>query len=138
MALFWLSDEAWAAIEPHLPKNQPGARRVDDRRVISGIIHVLKVGCRWCDCPADYGPPTTIYNRFNRWSQRGFWLQLLAALVDAGMVTKSTAIDSTYIKIQRAAFGAKGGAQRKRLDDRVAAGPPKSMRSPISSAVPMP
>lgn len=55
MALFWLSDAAWAAIEPHLPKNQLGARRVDDRRVISGILHVLKVGCRWCDCPADYG-----------------------------------------------------------------------------------
>lgn len=53
MALFWLSDEAWLAIEPHLPRNQPGARRVDDRRVISGILHVLKVGCRWCDCPAD-------------------------------------------------------------------------------------
>ena len=47
MALFWLPDEAWAGIEPHLPKNQPGARRVDDRRVISGIVHVLKVGCRW-------------------------------------------------------------------------------------------
>jgi transposase len=138
MALFWLSDEAWAAIEPHLPQNQPGARRVDDRRVISGIAHVLKVGCRWCDCLADYGPPTTIYNRFNRWSQRGFWLQLLAELVEAGVVTKSTAIDSTYIKIQRAAFGAKGGARRKRLDARVAAGPPKSMRSPTSSAVPMP
>ena len=42
---FWLSDEAWAAIEPHLPNNQPGARRVDDRRVISGILHVLKTGC---------------------------------------------------------------------------------------------
>ena len=38
MALFWLSDEAWAAIEPYLPKSQPGARRVDDRRVISGIL----------------------------------------------------------------------------------------------------
>jgi transposase len=37
---------------------------VDDRRVISGIVHVLKSGCRWCDCPPDYGPPTTIYNRF--------------------------------------------------------------------------
>ena len=72
MALFWLSDRAWAAIEPHLPKNQPGARPVDDRRVISGILHVLKVGCRWCDCPADYGPSTTVYNRFNRWSRRGF------------------------------------------------------------------
>jgi transposase len=48
---FWLSDRAWAAIEPLLPKNQPGARRVDDRRVISGIIHVLRSGCRWQDCP---------------------------------------------------------------------------------------
>ena len=62
-----LWDEAWAAIELHLPKNQPSARRVDDRRVISGIVHMLKVGCRWCDCPADYGPSTTIYNRFNHW-----------------------------------------------------------------------
>ena len=44
--LFWLSDEAWAAIEPQLPKNQSGARRVDDRRVISGIIHMLKGGGR--------------------------------------------------------------------------------------------
>jgi transposase len=104
-SLFWLSDEAWAAIEPHLPQNQPGARRVDDRRVISGILHVLKVGCRWCDCPADYGPSTTVYNRFNRWSRRGFWLKLLDALAGADAVTKSTAINSTYIKAQRAAFG---------------------------------
>jgi len=136
MALFWLSDAAWAAIEPHLPKNQPGARRVDDRRVISGILHVLKVGCRWCDCPADYGPSTTVYNRFNRWSRRGFWLQLLDALVEAGAVTKSTAIDSTYIKAQRAAFGAKGGGRRRRSAARVAAGQPRSTRSPTSSAVP--
>jgi transposase len=108
MALLWLSDEARAAIEPHLPMNRPGARRVDDRRVISGIVHVLKVGCCWCDCPSDYEPSTTIYNRFNRWSRRGFWLKLLDALVDAGVVTKSTAIESTYIKAQRAAIGGKG------------------------------
>ncbi len=78
--LFLLSDTQWATIEPYLPKNQPGARRVDDRRVISGIIHVLKTGCRWCDCPQDYGPSTTIYNRFNRWSRRRFWVDLLEAL----------------------------------------------------------
>ena len=48
---FWLNDRQWLAIEPLLPSNQPGARRVDDRRVISGIVHVLKVGCRWQDCP---------------------------------------------------------------------------------------
>ncbi len=67
MALFWLSDEAWAAVEPHLPKNQSGAERVDARRVVSGTLHVLKVGCRWFDCPVEYGPTTTIYNRFNSW-----------------------------------------------------------------------
>ena len=52
-SMFWLSDEAWAAIAVHLPQNQPGARRVDDRRIISGIIHVLKSGCRWADVPAE-------------------------------------------------------------------------------------
>src|SRR3546814_12381529 len=88
-ALVWLSDEAWLAIEPYLPRNQPGARRVDDRRVISGILHVLKSGCRWCDCPADYGPSTTVYNRFNRWSRRGFWTKLLDALAGAGAVAQS-------------------------------------------------
>ena len=141
MALFWLSDEAWAAVEPHLPRNQPGARRVDDRRVISGIFHVLKSGCRWGDCPAEYGPATTVYNRFNRWSARGFWLKLLDALVDAGAVTRSTAIDSTYVKAQRSAFGGKGGLGRKRSAVRAAAYAaagvarrPRSTPSPTSSA----
>ena len=63
---FWLNHAAWSLIEPMLPKNQPGARRVDDRRVLSGIFHVLRSGCHWRDCPGEYGPRTTIYNRFNR------------------------------------------------------------------------
>ena len=62
--LFWLSDEQWARIVPHLPTDVRGVERVDDRRVISGIVHVLKSGCRWCDCPPEYGPHMTIYNRF--------------------------------------------------------------------------
>jgi len=107
--LFWLSDEAWAAIEPHLPKNQPGARRVDDRRVISGILHVLKSGCRWRDCPAVYGPRTTIYNRFNRWSRRRIWQRILQALVEAGWIEATASIDATYVKAHRSAHGGKGG-----------------------------
>ena len=71
--LFWLSDEQWERIEPHLPTDVRGVERKDDRRVISGIVHVLKSGCRWCDCPPEYGPPTTIYNRFVRWAFRGIW-----------------------------------------------------------------
>lgn len=136
MALYWLSDEQWAAIEPHLPKNQPGARRQDDRRVISGILHVLKIGCRWQDCPADYGPSTTVYNRFNRWSRRRFWIGLLEALASSGAVTKSTAMDSTYVKAQRSAFGGKGGRGPRRSVPRAAARPPRSTSSPTRSAAP--
>ena len=136
--LFWLSDEQWAAVEPHLPKNQPGARRVDDRRVISGIFHVLKIGCRWQDCPAEYGPSTTVYNRFNRWSRKRFWLKLLEDLAATGAVTKSTAVDSTYVKTQRSAFGGKGGRVRRQSAPRAAARRPRSTPSPTSSAAPSP
>ena len=65
--LFWLSDDQWGRIAPLLPTDVRGKDRADDRRVISGILHVLKSGCRWCDCPPEYGPATTIYNRFVRW-----------------------------------------------------------------------
>ena len=125
--LFWLSDEAWAAIEPHLPKNQPGAGRVDDRRVISGIVHVLKSGCRWRDCPPVYGPRTTIYNRFNRWSRRHIWQRIFGALVDMGWIDATVAIDATYVKAHRSAHGGKGGRRRRPLVFRVAVRPQKSI-----------
>ena len=61
-SLFWLSDKQWVRVAPHLPTDVRGKKRVDDRRVISGILHVLKTGSRWCDLPPEYGPHTTIYN----------------------------------------------------------------------------
>lgn len=134
-SLFWLSDEAWAAIEPHLPQNQPGARRVDDRRVISGIIHMLKCGGRWADVPAEYGPPTTIYNRWNRWSRRGVWSRILSAMTEAGWIAETAAIDSSYIKAHRAAGGGKGGPGPRPLASRAAVGRRRSTRSSTSSDV---
>jgi len=136
--LFWLSDAQWVLIEPHIPRNQPGARRVDDRRVISGIIHVLKTGCRWCDCPPDYGPSTTIYNRFNRWSRRRLWANLVEALATSGAVTKSTSIDSTYVKAHRSAHGGKGGRKIRRSASRAVGRQPNSTPSPIRSEGPTP
>jgi len=132
---FWLSDQQWAAIEPHLPRNRPGARRVDDRRVLSGIIHVLKTGCRWQDCPATYGPPTTIYNRFRRGSGRGIWQQLFEALV-AVTPDDMHMIDSTSTKAHRSAAGGKGGRQRRRLAAPGVAAQPKS--TPSSTVVDAP
>ena len=51
--LFWLSDEQWERIEGHCRRMSGASARADDRRVISGIVHVLKSGCRWCDCPPE-------------------------------------------------------------------------------------
>ena len=96
--LFWLSDEQWTKIEPFFPTDIRGKDRVDDRRVISGILHVLKSGCRWCDCPPEYGPPTTIYNRFVRWAKRGVWERLFQELASSGWSTQTQMIDSTHVE----------------------------------------
>ena len=124
---YWRSDRAWAAIEPLLPKNQPGARRVDDRRVISGIIHVLRIGCRWQDCPPGYGPSTTIYNRFNRWSRRGLWGRIFATLAVQAELRDDLSIDSTAVRAHRSAHGGKGGQKFRPSGARVVVQPPKSM-----------
>ena len=69
MSEFWLTHEQFAKIAPHLPTDTRGKARVDDRRVISGIIHVLKSGGRWTDAPREiYGPKKTLYNRFVRFA----------------------------------------------------------------------
>jgi transposase len=118
--LFWLSDEDWAVIEPHLPHGRPGAPRVDDRRVISGILHVLKSGWRWRAVPPAYGPRTTLYNRYNRWARQGVWRRLLERVVNAGSIPDELAIDSTHIKAHRSAGRGKKGKQRRRSAARAA------------------
>ena len=112
--LFWLSDAQWGALEPHLPTGRRGVKPRRNREVISGIMHVLHIGCRWVDCPAEYGPPTTIYNRFNRWSKAGIWQNILARLV-AFDQAKVQCIDSTSAKAHRCAAGGEGGAQKQAI-----------------------
>ena len=90
--LFWLSDEQWGSIQPLLPMDVRGKARVDDRRVISSIVFVIKSGCRWCDCPPEYGPAKTIYNRFVRWAERGVWERLFRALARRGRATAAAMI----------------------------------------------
>ena len=105
--LFWLSDRQFELIKPHLPYRAAGRRREDDRRIISGIIHVLQSGCRWRDCPPEYGPSTTVYNR---WSQKGHWQYLFAALTAALSGTpEQISIDASHVKVHRCAGGGKGG-----------------------------
>jgi transposase len=136
--LFWLSDEQWRQIEPHLPTDVRGKKRVDDRRVISGILHVLKSGCRWCDCPPEYGPSMTIYNRFVRWAERGVWERLFRELAARGRAGDTQMIDATYIKAHRSASGAKRGNISRQLVARAAGETRKSTQSQMLKAVFLP
>jgi transposase len=132
--LYWLSDEAWTTIEPHLPHGRPGAPRVDDRRVISGILHVLKSGCRWRDAPPEYGPRTTLYNRYNRWARQGVWRRLFERVASSGGVPDELAIDSTHIKVHRSAGGGKKGKRQRPSAARVAGARARSTRWLMLSA----
>jgi transposase len=127
--VYWLSDVEWKRIEPLLPRGRRGARRVDDRRIISGIVYMLRCGARWRDCPQDYGPYTTIYNRFNRWSRQGIWTDIFHALTGStGIYGGSVSVDSTYIKAHRSAAGAKGGPSTTPSAARAAGRRQKSMQ----------
>ena len=86
---FDLSDEEWALLEPLLPKSRKSAR-VDDRKIVNAIFYVLRTGMPWRDLPARYGPYTTAYNRFNRWSRRGIWKRVFDQLA-------SKSRDSLYL-----------------------------------------
>src|SRR3954451_8148989 len=135
--LFWFSEKQFEKIQPWLPNDVRGVPRVDDRRVLSGIVHVIKHGLRWSDCPAEYGPAKTIYNRYARWSEKGVFARLFAALVAEAGVPDSLAIDSTNSKVHRTAgSGRKKGVRTAASETRAEAATARFTPSPTSKAVP--
>ena len=106
---FWLSDDQFERLRPLLPNKPRGVPRVDDRRVLSGIIHVLKTGCRWRDAPAAYGPHKTLYNRFVRWALAGVWQDVFRVLSSIDGPPADLLLDSTHAKAHRCSAGAPGG-----------------------------
>ena len=102
MSRYDLSEFEWRVIEPLLPNKPRGVPRVDDRRVLNGIFWVLRSGSPWRDLPERYGPPTTCYNRFRRWTKAGVWGRLMDAITDAhgGDVRM---IDGTSVRVHHAA-----------------------------------
>lgn len=110
MARYDLSETEWRLIEPLLPNKPRGVPRVDDRRVINGIFHVLRTGSPWRDPPARYGPHTTVYNRFNRWARAGVWVRVFEAL-SASSPGSMHLIDSSIIRAHQHAAGGKKGAR---------------------------
>jgi putative transposase len=113
--LFWLNDRQFGRMRPYFPLSL-GVPRTDDRCVISGIIHVIRNGLRWCDAPAEYGPHKTLYNRFARWSRLGVFDRIFSGLADKNSEPDTLQIDSTHIKAHRTASSlAKKGVFRATL-----------------------
>jgi len=100
--LWLLSEAQMRRIEPYFPLSH-GIPRVDDRRIVSGIIFVIRNGLRWRDAPAAYGPHKTIYNRFIRWSRLGVFNRIFAELAAKGGKPDQLVIDATHLKAHRTA-----------------------------------
>jgi transposase len=100
--VFWLTEAQIKRLEPFFPKSQ-GKLRVDDRRVLSGIIFINRNGLRWRDAPSEYGPPKTLYNRWKRWTDEGVSARMLLELAGQGNETGTLMIDATHLKAHRTA-----------------------------------
>ena len=117
--LFLLSPAQMSKIQPFFPKSH-GVARVDDRRVVSGIVYVLKYGLQWKDAPKAYGPHKTLYNRFRRWTELGVFDRIFSHLAASEGPPDTLMIDATHLKAHRAAssllkggfFPAISGAQK--------------------------
>jgi len=100
--LFYLSETQFNRIKPYFPLSH-GVPRVDDQRVISGIIHVIRNGLQWKDAPGEYGPHKTLYNRFVRWNRLGVFNRIFAGLAGKEEKAGQLMIDATHLKAHRTA-----------------------------------
>ena len=99
---YWLTRAQLNRIKPHFPLSH-GVQRVDDLRVISGIIHVIKRGLQCRDAPSDYGPHKTLYDRFVWWSRMGIFDRIFANLAASEGIHEQLQIDATHLKAHRTA-----------------------------------
>lgn len=97
---FWLTEQRCNRLSRHFPRSR-GRPRAEDRRVLSGVIHVIRNGLRWRDAPAVYGPHKTLYNRYVRWTRSGVFERIFAALAEDGGPPDRIMIDSTQLKAHR-------------------------------------
>ena len=135
MRRFGLRDDQWERIKHLLPgrEGSVGVTAADNRLFVEAVLYRYRTGMPWRDLPERYGPYTTAYNRFNRWSRRGIWKRIFDTLA-AKSRDSLYLIDSTIVKAHRAASGAKGGRKIRRSASAEAAGPRKSTRLSTAKA----
>ena len=116
-----LADKHWQRLQPILPPQRSGKRGrsyKDHRRVINGILWVLRTGAPWRDLPERYGPWQTCFDRFVRWKRDGTWLRVLQSLqaqedAEAKIDWDNCSLDSTSVKAHPHAAGARRAPAKK-------------------------
>ena len=105
------TDYEWSVIRPMLPNKPRGVSRVDDRRVLNGIIWILRSGAPWRDLPESFGPYTTCYNRFVRWRRAGVWDQIMDSLAAAHDAAVQM-IDTSIVRVHQHGSCISGNAEQ--------------------------
>jgi len=105
-----LSDAQWAQIEPLLPPETGHVGRAckPNRKMVEGIVWILRTGSPWRDLPKHFGPWPSVYSRFRRWTKRGVWAKVLDKLAEQ-QDNESYLIDATIVRAHQDASGAKKG-----------------------------
>ena len=133
MACDELSEVEWALVAPFLPaeRGRVGRPSHDNRRVLNGILWVVRSGARWIDVPERYGRWNSVYRRFRRWSQAGVFQALLETLADALAEERLQMIDSTIVRAHAQAAGAKRGTPIRHSGARGVGSRPRSTSAPM-------
>ena len=131
-----LSDAAWARLEPVLPKRQRGPESWrGDRLFIDAVVYRAKTGLPWRDLPKRFGPQKTVYNRFARWADKGYWADIFRELQLEEDETGSI-VDGSVVRAHQDASGGKGGSSAMLLVALVEDSRPSSTRSSTPEAAP--
>jgi putative transposase len=114
-----LDDRQWAKVEAFVRSERGRGRRgKDDRRFIEGVLWIHRTGAPWRDLPDDFGPWSTVFNRFDRWSKHGKWTRLFKAL-QSDIDDEWSSLDATIVRAHQHAAGGKGGPRSTRSGARV-------------------
>lgn len=113
-----LTDAEWEFVRPLLPESLRGRKRLDDRRVLNGIVRKFRTGTAWQDVPDRYGSWASLHTRFRRWAAGGTFermLQAAQARADAaGAIDWLVSVDSTIVRAHQHAAGARKGGSGTR------------------------
>ena len=137
-----ISDDHWGRIAPHLPGRAGGHGGVgnDTRLFVNAVIYLARTGIAWADLPSCFGRPNSVWQRYNRWCEKGVWARVAAELRDSDIEWLS--VDSSCVRATVAAAGAKkkptapAGSRPRRWGAGAAGSPPKSTRWSTPSATP--